>query len=86
MQESLTELIELLSIVIEEKLEWENMQDLDPVYANLFHYWDDEDIREKDEDYRSLQDSEMIKLIDHLKNKDIEQACNISFLKATSNS
>lgn len=95
MENKVNNLIELLSIVAEEQLDceiaehlcgkisWSNIPELEDVYCNLFHYWHDEDIRERDQDYKSMQDSELLKLIHHLKNKEFEKACLISFLGAT---
>ena len=98
MAQALEELIELLSIVAEEKLDsdiaqglsekldWSAMPQLGAVYGNLFHYWADEDIREKDSEYQSFQNAELAKLIEHLKNKEFGRACDISFLSVTPDS
>ncbi len=53
------------------------------VYGNLFDYWHDQDIWEKDKEYKFMQDAELNKLIQHLKNKELAKANNISFLGAT---
>ncbi len=94
----LSKLIELLSLVVEEDLDcgiaedlsekvaWDKLPDIVEVYRNLFHYWHDQDSREKDTEYKLMQEVELIKLIQHLKNKEFHRACNISFLCATPNS
>ena len=93
----LEKLIELLSIVAEEnldcdiaeglskKINWDKIPEIGKVYGNLFHYWHDQDIREKDKEYKFMQDTELNKLIQHLKNKEFAKANNISFLGATPN-
>ena len=98
MQSELDKLIELLSIVLEENLDcdiaedlaekiaWDKLPEISDVYGNLFHYWHDQDIREKEDEYKSMQDSELKKLIQHLKKQEFGKACNISFLGATSSS
>ena len=98
MESELEKLIELLSIVAEENLDcdvaeglseiidWDTIPEIGNVYGNLFHYWDDQDIREKDKEYKFMQDAELNKLIQHLKNKEFAKANKISFLGATSNS
>lgn len=94
----LDKLIELLSLVAEanldcdiaevlvEKIYWQEIPQVSNVYGNLFHYWHDHDIRLTDPEYKSMQDSELEKLIQHLKNREFGKACNISFLGSTSNS
>ena len=94
-QNELDKLIELLSIVIEENLDcdiaeglcneidWSKLIEIESIYANLFHYWNDQDIREKCIEYKSMQNNELKKLIQHLKNEDYVKACNISFLAVT---
>lgn len=98
MQSEIDKLIELLSLVAEEKLDcdvaeslaekilWAEISEVGDVYSNLFHFWNDQDIREKDPEYKEMQDSELSKLIQHLKNKEFGKACYISFLGATTNS
>lgn len=98
MQSELNKLIELLVIVVEENLDceiaedlaekivWDKLPEIGNVYENLFHYWHDQDIREMDNEYKSMQDSELVKLIQHLKNKEFSKACTISFLGDTKNS
>jgi len=88
-------LIELLSIVDEEKLDceiaedlaekiaWDQLNEINNVYSNLFHYWHDEDIRFKDLEYSNMQNSELKKLIKYLKNGEFEKANSISFLGAS---
>lgn len=64
-----------------EQLNWDHLTQIQPVYGNLFHYWDDEDIRERDPAYREFQDQELKKLVDHLRECRFERARSISFLK-----
>jgi hypothetical protein len=56
---------------------------LDECHANLFHYLSDGDIRQRDEAYRKLQDSEMEKLIKHLRANNFIMANRITFLEKT---
>ena len=60
-----------------------SMSGLEELYGNLFHYIDDADIREKDPGYKKLQDSEMRKLIEHLKAGDFGMANAITFIERT---
>ncbi|MFK8067722.1 MAG: hypothetical protein AB8D52_05715 [Gammaproteobacteria bacterium] len=95
MDSELDKLIELLSIVVEEhldcdiaedlaeKISWNKIPEAGEVYGNLFHYWHDQDIREKDLEYKSMQKLELSKLIQHLKNREFGKACNITFLGTT---
>jgi hypothetical protein len=57
-----------------------SMKEFPNLYSNLHHYYDDEDIRYKDPEYKKFQDCELGKLIYHLKAGDIEKANEISFL------
>ena len=50
------------------------------VVSFLNHYWDDEDIRQRDEDYRTMQDAELDKLILRLKQSEYERASKVTFL------
>ncbi len=75
---------ELRASVAQKKIEALSIGDLGNVYANLFHYLDDEDIREKDSRYKHLQNSELKKLIYWLKVGDLAKASKISFLTETS--
>lgn len=98
MHSEIDKLIELLTGVAEEKLgceiaeglaekiSWIEIPEVGEVYSNLFHYWHDKDIREKDKEYKEMQESELSKLIQHLKNEEFGGACNISFLGAKPNS
>ncbi len=98
MESELEKLIELLSIVAEENLDcdvaeglseliaWDKIPEIGNIYGNLFHYWHYQNIREKDKEYKFMQDTELNKLIQHLKNKEFAKASNISFLGATPNS
>lgn len=65
---------------IAEKLDWPSMPEVGDVYGNLFHYWHDEDIRERDEVYRDMQDTELSRLIKHLESGDFKNAGKVSFL------
>jgi hypothetical protein len=97
MSNELSKLIELLSIVSEdnldsdiaialvERISWQMIPEVNRVYGNLFHYWHDQDVRERDPEYKAMQDLELALLIHHLKNNDFVKACSISFLNATSN-
>ncbi|QDF76949.1 MULTISPECIES: hypothetical protein [Shewanella] len=94
----LEKLIELLSAMHEdnmdcgiaqmlfEKLDWSKMPEVEDVFGNLYHYWHDEDIREKEEEYKLMQENELGKLISLLKHGDYENASNISFLHESKNS
>ncbi|MFW5427369.1 MAG: hypothetical protein ACKE8R_08970 [Methylophagaceae bacterium] len=98
MPSELDKLIELLSIVIEENLDcdiaeglcneidWSKIIEIKNVYPNLFHYWNDQDHRQECSEYKAMQDSELKKLIQHLKKKEFVKACHISFLSVTPNS
>ncbi len=50
------------------------------VVSFLNHYWDDEDIRQRDEDYRAMQNDELDKLISRLKRLEYESASEVTFL------
>ncbi len=63
-----------------------SFEELDELYGNLFHYLSDADIRERDEGYRELQDSEMRKLIQHLEAGNLAKANEITFLNKTEDS
>ncbi len=85
-------LIEILSIVSMEptgseaaekaceSLDWSKLSEIKAVYVNLFHYWHDEDIRDKDKVYCEMQNSELKKLIVLLENQDYDKANMVSFL------
>ncbi len=95
MNTELKKLVELLSLVLEEgldsdlaeglseKIDWSQLPELSSVYSNLFHYWHDCDIREKDADYASMQKREMEQLLQHLKDENFSRASEISFLGAS---
>jgi len=57
-----------------------SMKEFPNLYGNLHHYYDDEDVRAKDLEYKKFQDKELEKLIRRLKSGDIEKANEISFL------
>ena len=63
-----------------EKLDWDSMPEISNVYGNLFHFWNDTDLRKTDKKYNDWQSAELVKLIDHLKTGDYQKATNISFL------
>ncbi|MBK8036580.1 MAG: hypothetical protein IPK22_05520 [Verrucomicrobiaceae bacterium] len=46
----------------------------------LSHYWDDEEIRQRDKDYRAMQNAELGKLIERLRQSDYSAAAKVSFL------
>ena len=50
------------------------------ILALLNHYWDDEDIRQRDLDYRLMQEGELAKLIQRLHQADYPGAAKVSFL------
>jgi hypothetical protein len=49
----------------------------------LEHYWDDEDLRLRDEEYRTMQDKELDKLIHRLKQFDYANASKVTFLNVS---
>jgi hypothetical protein len=50
------------------------------VVSFLNHYWDDEDIRQRDVDYRTMQNDELDKLILRLKKFEYEGSSEVTFL------
>jgi hypothetical protein len=50
------------------------------VLSFLNHYWDDEDIRQRDKDYRTMQNDELDKLISRLTGFEYESASEVTFL------
>ena len=52
-------------------------------WSSLPHYFDDEDIRSKDDEYKKFQNTELSKLIHFLRTEDILKANQISFLQST---
>jgi len=62
------------------KIDALSMGEFPDLYANLHHYYDDEDIRAKDPEYRAFQNKELEKLIKHLEAGNTEKANEISFL------
>ncbi len=62
------------------KIEAMSMEQFPNLFGNLNHYYDDADIRAKDQGYKEFQDGELKKLIHHLKSGDVEKANEISFL------
>jgi len=55
-------------------------EEIDYILCNLSHFLSDGDIREKDDEYRGMQESEMRKLIDLIRKGDIQKAKEINFL------
>jgi len=55
-------------------------KDIETITANLGHFIDDTDIREKDDTYRAMQKNEMKKLIHLLRLGQLDQAKKINFL------
>lgn len=90
--EELKILIQLLSDVNQEVLDSEcahlelrkirsdKLKNISSVFANLNHFWSDSDIRRTASTYKSMQFSELAKLINHLKNGHWDKANGISFL------
>ncbi|WP_414829673.1 hypothetical protein [Alteromonas sp. H39] len=58
----------------------EALNPLKGVLANLHHFFDDEDIRNRDVHYKLMQYAELKKLISFLKSHKFEQANAVSFL------
>ena len=91
-------LIELLEIALDEeldcglgealseKIDWCKLTGLDDLYGNLFHFWYDEELREKDSVYSKMQLVELKKLIEFLRRGDYESANKITFLGPSPNS
>ncbi len=59
--------------------------ELEEVFSNLDHYFSDEDIREKETEYKDFQNNELEKLINYIKVGNLEKANKISFLQVTPN-
>lgn len=55
-------------------------EEIDHVLCNLYHFLSDGDIREKDAEYRHMQEQEMRKLIDLIHKGNIEKAKEVDFL------
>jgi hypothetical protein len=53
------------------------------VICFLEHYWDDEDLRLREEEYRAMQNNELDKLIHRLEQFDYENASKITFLNVS---
>lgn len=67
-------------------LNWEDFSDIPhgaTILANLEHYWDDADIRSRDLDYGRMQNSELEKLIQKLRQADFDGAARITFLTSS---
>jgi len=89
---ALSSFIELLECVergslscTEARFQFENSQLSDfpgskVISSQLNHYWHDEDIRQRDLDYRMMQDRELSKLIKKLNQGDYRGAAAITFL------
>jgi hypothetical protein len=50
------------------------------ISSQLNHYWCDDDIRQRDLDYRMMQNGELAKLIQKLQEEDYRGAASITFL------
>ncbi len=55
----------------------------DDFIDNISHFLSDQDIREKDNEYREMQENEMIKLVHFLRTGQIDKAKQIHFLGKT---
>ena len=67
-------------------LYWKDFSDMPhgaTILANLEHYWDDADIRSRDPDYGRMQNSELEKLIQKLRQADFDGAARITFLTSS---
>jgi len=64
----------------QEQIEALSMEEFGEVYGNLHHYYSDEDIRQRDPEYKKFQDAELKKLIDHIRTGNIKAAQEVSFL------
>lgn len=56
-------------------------KNIEAIMAYVEHFLSDSDIREKDANYRQMQETAMQKLIQALRNGDLNSAKNITFLK-----
>lgn len=91
MNPSAKELIEILERVLRDDLSCDEARLLiatgqmafpgsEKIAPLLEHYWDDEDIRKRDSDYCSMQQVELSKLIQRLRDADFSAAASTSFL------
>lgn len=64
----------------QEQVESLAMTEFGKVYGNLYHYYSDEDIRQRDPEYKKFQEAELKKLIGRLRSGNIEAAQEVSFL------
>ena len=69
------------------KIELEKLStpEFEVIFSNLDHYFSDEDIREKETEYKKFQNDELAKLIHHIKVGNLKEANKISFLEVTPN-
>lgn len=67
-------------VVAQDKVEELTMTEFGDLFGNLHHYYMDVDIRLRDPEYKDFQETELKKLIQHLKVGDIEKASEVSFL------
>lgn len=58
----------------------EKFPESEVILCMLEHYWADEEIRQRDEDYRTMQDGELGKLIHRLRQSDFAGAAAVSFI------
>ena len=62
---------------------WHDFSHAEKIASYLLHYWCDEDIRERDSEYRDMQETELNKLITLLREEDYLKASKVSFLAVT---
>lgn len=65
--------------IAQEQVEKLAMTEFGDLYGNLHHYRMDEDIRERDPEYRAFQETELRKLIEYLKAGDVKKASWVFF-------
>lgn len=87
-----TKIVDLLEAMLNKKISIEITQaklekiltsEFEEIFSNLDHYFSDEDIREKEIEYKVFQDNELEKLIHYIKVGNLEEANKISFLEVT---
>ena len=89
MESETKQLLEILEAVFskrigvqegQDRVEQLSMREVGQLFSNLFHYWNDGDIRDKEIEYKQLQETELEKVINHLRNGDVDAANKVSFL------
>jgi len=55
-------------------------KELEPVLANIEHFFADADIRARDQKYSAMQEAEMARLISALRSGDVDTARRVHFL------